>query len=61
MDITQALGLLLALSAALNVAFAAGIVARLAQPSTAQAVLIAAGAAGTALVIILTALPYILH
>jgi hypothetical protein len=46
---TQILTLLLALSGASNMAFAAGITARHAGASTAQAILTAAGAAATVL------------
>jgi hypothetical protein len=51
----QVLTLLLALSGALNVAFAAGITARLAGAGRAQAILTAAGAAGTVMVIFFAA------
>jgi hypothetical protein len=47
MHATQILTLLLALSGALNTAFAAGITARHAGASLAQAILTAAGTAGT--------------
>jgi hypothetical protein len=55
MHAVQVLTLLLALSGALNVAFAAGITARLAGASRAQAILTAAGAAGTVMVIFFAA------
>jgi hypothetical protein len=51
----QVLTLLLALSGALNVAFAAGITARLAGASRAQAILTAAGAVGTVMAIFFAA------
>ena len=47
MRATQILTLLLALSGALNAAFASGITARHAGASPAQALMTAAGAAGT--------------
>lgn len=47
----QVLILLLALSGALNTAFAAGITARHAGASTPQAILTAAGSAGTVMAI----------
>lgn len=47
MHAVQVLTLLLALSGALNVAFTAGITARLAGAGPAQAILTAAGAAST--------------
>lgn len=49
----QVLGLLLALSGASNLGFIAGIVARLAGASPAQAVLTGAGAAATVIAIFL--------
>jgi len=49
MHIAQVLTLLLALSGALNVASAAGLIARLAGAHPAQAILTAAGAAGVAI------------
>lgn len=49
------LALLLALSGALNLAFAAGLTARHAGASPAQAILTAAGAVGTIMVIFFTA------
>jgi len=52
---TQILTLLLALSCALNVAFAAGITARRAGTSTAQAIMAAAGAMGTVMAIFFAA------
>jgi hypothetical protein len=55
MHALQVLALLLATSAALNVAFTGGIIARHAGASTAQAVLTAASAAGTVLALFLTA------
>jgi len=55
MHTIQVLTLLLALSGALNVAFTAGITARLAGTSPAQAALTAAGAAGTVLAIFFAA------
>ena len=56
MHAIQILPLLLALSGALNTAFAAGIVARRAGTSTSQAILTAASAAGTVMAIFFTAL-----
>ena len=56
MNTTQILTLLLALSGALNMAFAAGITARYAGTSTAQAILIAAGAAATVMGTFFTAI-----
>ncbi len=56
MNAHQILTLLLALSSALNVALAAGITARCAKASPAQAILTAAGAAGTVMAIFFTAL-----
>jgi hypothetical protein len=56
MKAVQVLGLFLALSGALNVAFAAGITARCAGSSQAQAILTAAGAAGSAIALFFTAL-----
>ncbi len=55
MHALQVLALLLAASTAVNIAFAAGVVARHAGASTAQATLTAAGAAGTAMALFLTA------
>ena len=55
MHATQVLTLLLALSGALNIAFAAGITARHADASPAQATLTAAGAAGTVMAIFFAA------
>jgi hypothetical protein len=55
MHAAQILTLLLALSGALNVAFAAGLTARLAGARPAQAALTAAGAAGTVLTIFFAA------
>ena len=55
MHALQILTLLLAASAALNIAFAAGITARHAGASTAQAALTAVGAASTALAIFFAA------
>jgi hypothetical protein len=55
MHAIQILILLLALSIALNVAFTAGITARQAGGSTAQAILTGAGAAGTVMAIFFTA------
>jgi hypothetical protein len=52
---TQVLTLLLAVSAALNTAFAAGITARLAGARPAQAILTAAGAASTLMAIFFAA------
>jgi hypothetical protein len=52
----QVLILFLALSGAMNTAFAAGITARRAGASGPQAVLTAAGAAGTVMAIFFTAL-----
>ena len=54
-QLSQSLTLLLALSGALNVAFAAGLTARLAGAGPAQAILTIAGAAGTAMAIFFTA------
>lgn len=56
MHAMQVLTLLLALSGALNMAFAAGITARHSGASTPQAILTAAGAAGTVMAIFFTAL-----
>jgi hypothetical protein len=53
MHAAQILTLLLALSGALNVGFAAGITAHHTGASTAQAALTAAGAAGTVMAIFL--------
>jgi hypothetical protein len=55
MNAERVLTLLLALSGALNVAFAAGITARHAGAGPAQAILTAAGAAGTVMALFLTA------
>lgn len=55
MHTVQVLTLLLALSSALNVAFSAGITASLAGASPAQAILTAAGAAGTVMAIFFAA------
>jgi hypothetical protein len=55
MHALQILTLLLATSAALNIAFAAGITARRAGATTAQAILTAGGAASTALAIFFAA------
>ena len=55
MHATQILTLVLALSGALNTAFAAGVTARLAGASTPQAILTAAGAAGTVMAIFFAA------
>jgi len=55
MHTTQVLTLLLALSCALNIAFAAGITARQAGASIAQAILTGAGSAGTVMAIFFTA------
>lgn len=52
----QVLTLLLALSAALNTAFAIGIIANRAGASIPQAILAAAGAAGTVMTIFFAAL-----
>jgi hypothetical protein len=51
MHTVQILTLLLALSGALNVAFATGLTARLAHVRPAQAILAGAGAAGTVMAI----------
>jgi hypothetical protein len=51
MSAERVLTLLLALSGALNAALAAGITARHAGASTAQAILTSAGAAGTVMII----------
>jgi hypothetical protein len=56
MHAVQALALLLAASAALNIAFTTGIIARHAGASTAQAILTGAGAAGTVMAIFFTAI-----
>jgi hypothetical protein len=56
MHTIQVLGLLLALSGALNVAFTACLTARLAGASLAQAILTGAGAAGTVMAIFFTAI-----
>jgi hypothetical protein len=55
MHTSQVLTLLLALSGALNVGFTAGIIARYAGVATAQAILTAAGAAGTVMAIFFAA------
>ena len=55
MHAVQILTLLLAASGALNIAFAVGLIARLAGARPAQAILTAAGAAGTVLALFLTA------
>jgi hypothetical protein len=55
MRTTQILTLLLALSTALNIAFATGLTAHQAGARTAQAVLTAAGAASTSLALLFTA------
>ena len=55
MHAVQVLTLLLALSGALNVAFAAGLTARLAGAGPAQAILTGAGAAGTVMAIFFAA------
>jgi len=55
MHTVQVLALLLAASAALNIALTTGIIARHAGASPAQAILTAAGAAGTAMALFLTA------
>jgi hypothetical protein len=55
MHAIQILTLLLALSGALNTAFATGITARLARASLGQAILTGAGAAGTVIAIFLAA------
>jgi hypothetical protein len=55
MNTERVLTLLLALSGALNVAFAAGITARRAGAGPAQAILTAAGAAGTVMALFFTA------
>ncbi len=55
MNEVKVLTLLLALSGALNVAFACGITARHAGAGPAQAILTAAGAAGTVMAIFFTA------
>jgi hypothetical protein len=55
MHTVQVLILLLALSSALNVAFTAGITARLAGVGLAQAILTGAGAAGTLMAIFFAA------
>ena len=55
MNALQVMTLLLAASAALNIAFIAGIIARHAGTSTAQAILTAASAAGTVLALFLAA------
>jgi hypothetical protein len=55
MHALQVLTLLLAVSGALNVAFTAGITARLAGTGLAQAILAGAGAASTVLAIFFTA------
>jgi hypothetical protein len=55
MHTVQVLTLLLALSGALNAGFAAGLTARLASASPAQAILTAAGAVGTVMAIFFAA------
>ncbi len=55
MHAVQVLTLLLALSGALNIAFTAGITARHAGVGPAQAILTAAGAAGTVMAIFFAA------
>ena len=55
MHALQVLALLLATSAALNIALTVGFIARRAGASTAQAVLAAASAASTAMALFLTA------
>jgi hypothetical protein len=55
MHTAQVLTLLLALSSALNVAFTAGLTARLAGAGPAQAILTGVGAAGTVMAIFFTA------
>ena len=55
MHALQVLALLLAASAALNIAFTAGVIARHAGASTAHAILTAASAASTVLALFLTA------
>ena len=56
MHAPQVLALLLAASAALNIAFTTGIIARHAGASTAQAILTAVGAASTAMALFFTAI-----
>ncbi len=56
MHTAQVLTLLLALSGALNVASAAGLIARLAGAHPAQAILTAAGAAGAIMAIFFAAI-----
>ena len=55
MHTVQVLALLLAASGALNIALATAIIARQAGASPAQAILTAAGTAGTAMALFLTA------
>jgi hypothetical protein len=55
MHTVQVLTLLLALSGALNVAFSAGLTARLAGAGPAQAILTGAGAVGTVMAIFFAA------
>jgi hypothetical protein len=55
MHAIQVLTLFLALSGALNIAFTAGIIARQAGASQAQAILTAGGAAGTVMAIFFAA------
>jgi hypothetical protein len=55
MHVTQVLALMLALSGALNTAFAAAFTARRAGASTPQAILTSAAAAGTIMSIYFTA------
>jgi hypothetical protein len=57
MTVIKLLILLLALSGAVNVAFAAGITARLCGLSIPRCILVAGGAAGASLTIFFTALP----
>jgi hypothetical protein len=56
MHTTQILTLLLALSSAVNVAFAAAITARAAGATPAQAILTGAGSAGTVMAIFFAAI-----
>lgn len=55
MHAIQVLALLVALSSALNVAFGVGVTARHADVGPAQAILTAAGAAGTVMIIFFAA------
>lgn len=57
MTVIKLLVLLLALSGAVNVAFVAGIIARLGGLSIPRCILVAGGAAGASLTIFFTALP----